>query len=1030
MKGIIKLFPAALAVFALASCSNEDFFGSDVKQTQKLVTTFEDTNSEDATRAAWVNNGGKTIDAIWQEGDLFRVYDAALQKYDEYECNGTDIRLKGTAATTHAKAIFPGNQVFYAGYDKANDDVVAVMEIPSSQSFNAGATAMVENAGKVGYVSLLPQWGDTKNETEDKLEVGLNWLTGIAKVTVYKGGADKIRIVAAASDAVAVQAAINAAANNAALAGLAAGNLDTTTPLAGYFEAQLKTDGVLKTTKNALVADTKKATSYIEVDLTNNGADSIHVYLPIIPATYKYLKIQKHVGGAWTDIKAYKNQKINRGTLVMNGLTCGEAPIDAEASSLEELNDLLKTIKSNYPGKPVNIELTGEGNSVATIDDADAAKQTLTIPAFTTDQILSIKGSIKNVAGNRPLKIVMEAFATDPATTQNVTLNLNVEGTENVEITNNNAKNTLQLTGSIASSGTNVAEHGTIKVAGANPVVLGNSEFGSFTTTMPIAVSGTAAVTIDAGDGSIGNLTTTVAAASGDITVNSGTVAAITTNGGNAVTVNDGKVTSITNKVATGNIVVAGGEVTTITADKAASTFTSTISGGKVTTLNVEKSTGAVDVKNAEVTTLTTGSQTVIIEVDGTAPAVAADTYVGTLNMKNAADAANVTLTGGDGANGKTAKIGDYVDNDSKTVTVTSTGKAAILKGSKIAKTTFSSTWSDAKNAAAAADMATDGNIYTASQLAGIQAGKNYTLKANITATGVDWTPVNLSGNFTADSKTITGLNAPLFGTVTSGVIGGKADNDDPASEGLTKALVLTGVNINSDAADLGAIAKVVSGNVTIQYVSVAGTIGKAAGKNTTKNIGGLIGRVTTGTVKLFNNKVAATVQGYANVGGFIGNVAGGDIQIQTNQTGAVTTFQSSVTFGQSFLTATPVVDVNAGTFGNIIGSITSTNATVVVGTSDNTKATYGNAAALFFENTTNGIDGTRFTALHCDYNKNAADKAFKGMQGIVNSQALSYEIGYSPITSLKKLTLYNKTKNDLNKDYTLTIDNINQYQP
>ena len=28
MKGIIKLFPAALAVLALASCSNDDFFGS------------------------------------------------------------------------------------------------------------------------------------------------------------------------------------------------------------------------------------------------------------------------------------------------------------------------------------------------------------------------------------------------------------------------------------------------------------------------------------------------------------------------------------------------------------------------------------------------------------------------------------------------------------------------------------------------------------------------------------------------------------------------------------------------------------------------------------------------------------------------------------------------------------------------------------------------------------------------------------------------------------------------------------------
>ena len=865
---------------------------------------------------------------------------------------------------------------------------------------------------------MLPQWGDAKNETEDKLEVDLKWLTGIAKVTVYKGGADKIRIVAAADES--NKAAFETTDEASAIA---AANFDEKTPLAGYFEAQLKTDGVLKTTKNALVADTKKATSYIEVDLTDNGADSIHVYLPIIPATYKYLMIQKHVTTGWETIKAYKNQKINRGTLVMKNLTCGEAPIAAKASSLAELNTLLGTIKDHYAGKPVNIELTGEGNSVATIDAAEEEKQTLTIPAFAADvnQILSIKGTIKNEAGNRPLQIVSNALG-------NVTLNLNVEGTENVVITNT-ATGTLQLTGSIASSGTNVAEHGTIKVTGAKPVVLGNSEFGSFTTTMPIVVSGTGAVTIDAGDGSIGNLTTTDAG-TGAITVNSGTIAAITTNGENAITVNKGKVTSITNKKAAGDIEVKGGEVTTITADKAASTFKSTISGGKVTTLNVEKSTGAVKVENAEVTTLTTGSQEVTIKVNGEAPAVAADTYVGTLNMKNAANAA-VTLTGGNGANGKTAKIGDYVDNNDKTVTVTSTGKAAILKGSKIAKTTFRSTWSDAKNAAAAADMATDGNIYTASQLAGIQAGKNYTLKTNITIVA-PWTSVNLSGDFTAEAKSITGLNAPLFGTVTSGVIGGVKGKDADADDDFSKGLILEEVDINTDAADLGAIARVVSGNVTIQYVSVATAdtkaIGAATGKNTTKNIGGLIGRVTTGTVKLFNNKVAATVSGYANVGGFIGNVAGGDIKIQTNKATG-TTFQSAVVFAQSFLT-TAVVDVNAGTFGNLIGSITSTNATVVVGTSDDTKATYGNAAALFFTNAgDNGINSTTFGTLHCAYNKNAANKAFKGMQGEVNSQTLSYEIGYSPIASLKKLTLYNKTKNNLNMDYTLTIDNINQYE-
>lgn len=1030
MKGIIKLFPAALAVFALASCSNEDFFGSDVKQTQKLVTTFEDTNSGDVTRAAWVNNGGKTIDGIWQEGDLFRVYDAALQKYDEYECNGTDIALKGTAATTHAKAIFPGDFVYYAGYDKANDDVVAVMEIPSSRSFNGldGTTAMVENAGKVGYVSLLPQWGDTKNESAEKLEVDLKWLTGIAKVTVYKGGADKIRIVAAASDAPAVQGNIDGAANNDALKALPAGNLDTTTPLAGYFEAQLKTDGVLKKTDNALVAATEKATSYIEVDLTGNDADSIHVYLPIIPATYKYLKIQKYNGVAWSDIKAYKDQKINRGTLVMKGLSCGEKPIEAKASNFTELQNVLNTIAANYAGKPVNIELTG---TVATSETV----QTLIIPNFNNGvndvkQILSIKGTIQNAIGNKALKILSNAK-------EEVTLNLDIQGTENVEI-QPKAAGDLKLTGSIASSATDVEYHGTIKVNGdgTGKVILGNGEFSSFTTAMPILVEPTAtnALTINAGEGSVGDIDVKADVALNQI---SGKSAAVTIEGTGAVEVTGGEITSISKKTGlTGNIRIEGAKVGTITAETAAQTFTTGVEeGAEVTTLNVEKSSGAVSVQNATVGTLTTGAtgaSAVNIKVatkklDGITDAVPANTTVDKLVLKGAA--VNVVLNGGDDTAGKWAKIKDYDDNDNGAKTVTSTGKAVILKGSKIAKTTFASTWSNKNNKAAAADMATDGNIYTASQLAGIQANTNYTLKADITATGVDWTPVNLSGNFTADSKTITGLNAPLFGTVTSGVIGGKAGNDTPASDDLSKALVLTGVNINSDAADLGAIAKVVSGNVTIQYVSVAGTIGKAAGKNTTKNIGGLIGRVTTGTVKLFNNKVAATVQGYANVGGYIGNVAGGDIQIQTNQLAASTTFQSTITFAQSLTGGIVDGDLNAGTFGNFIGSLTSANATVAIGTSDATKTTFGTVIANFFDvTTTKGVNATTFGTLKCNYNKNASNDPFIGMTGATSFNTLTYEIGYSPITSVKKVTLYNVTKTDLNTDYTLTIDDINQY--
>ena len=365
------------------------------------------------------------------DGDVSVSTMKPLQKYDEYKCNGTDILLQGTAAATHAKAIFPGNFVYYAGYDKANDDVIAVTKILPELSFqgtdNTSTSKLVETEKGSGYVSLLPQWGDVTSEDAEKLKVDLKWLTGIAKFTVYKGGATKIRVVAAAEGQTATT--IAGLSTNA----LTGAYVDANTPLAGYFEAQLKKDGVLKKTNNALVEATDNYKSYIEVDLNGNTADSIHVYVPIIPASYANLMFQVYEGTTWVTkaltSKGYSTYQ-PRWYLLLKPLVSGDQPISAQASTLAELNTVLGVIKSNasYTGKPVNIQLTGEGNSVSTIDDADPTKQTLEIPAFGANQILSIKGSIKNVAPNRPLIIK------NTATAGTVTLNLTVEGTENVEI--------------------------------------------------------------------------------------------------------------------------------------------------------------------------------------------------------------------------------------------------------------------------------------------------------------------------------------------------------------------------------------------------------------------------------------------------------------------------------------------------------------------------------------------------------------------------------------------------------------------
>ena len=328
----------------------------------------------------------------------------------------------------------------------------------------------------------------------------------------------------------------------------------------------------------------------------------------------------------------------------------------------------------------------------------------------------------------------------------------------------------------------------------------------------------------------------------------------------------------------------------------------------------------------------------------------------------------------------------------------------------------FTSTWNDTK--IATSDI-TDGNIYTAAQLAGIKANTAYTLQSDITITAV-WTPVNLSGNFTADTKEIDGLNAPLFNKV-SGTATIKGASD-------TKLLTLDNVAIVGAAKEnnLGALAKEVDGTVTVQFVTVNGAATTITGDATSENVGGLIGKAS-GTVTLSDVQIAdATVTGHANVGGFIGNVAGGTVNILTSQE-----WTSKIKFAEAGVYTAP--DAKAGTFGNFIGSITGTGVTVDIHSTKNgttnkianfvdvTTATYG------IRNTGTLVAPVVSPALSFADNTNGA-KVYKGMYKDVSDQQLTYEIGYSTGT-ITKVVLYNKTKDDLNNPYTLKLTDINVFE-
>lgn len=991
MKGIIKLFPAALAVFALASCSNEDFFGSENASGKlQLEATVEAPNSDDGTtRAAFLftANGNSSL---WESGDEFRVYDAALQKYDNFVCDGSVIAVDGTPVVAeHSKAIFPGDQVYYAGYDKDNDDVIAIMDVPFDVEFGGLDKAA---DGTAYYKSGMPMWGDVTDATSSNLKVELKTLSAFTDIAVYQKSVKYIRVLAAAN------ADTNDESTVVGTTKLATATideivendiLDAKTPLAGYFEAQLKTGGVLKAnTKNPVVKNSYK--SYVTVDLSQNAADEAHIYIPIIAGVkYTNLIIQTSADGTtWTALKAYKGVTFERNGALRKDLVCGKAPITAVVSSLEDLNTKLATICGTdaFKGRTVNITASGDIKTSTECDHLD-------IPAgMTADQVVNFNFPIDDT--DNPLTI------TGGTASKTMTINLN-QGISGNTAVNIHTIGKLVLTGSINSSRED--QYKKINVEAAQELTFGSAaDFKSFSTNMDIVSDKN--FVIDAGEGQIANV---VLSGTAELTVKSGKVTKVASASSGAMEIAGGEVTTIEKTDDEGNVTIGAAKVGTLEAKNDATFATTVTKGAEITDLKLAKSTGNVSITDAAVASLDTKAGTIGIT------STEANATVTTLKME--VDA-HVTLTGDTGDDAYTAKIGTLNAN-SKQATVESSGKAVISTASNLKDgSTFTSDWNDTK--IATSDI-TGGNIYTAAQLAGIKANTAYTLKTTITSSA-KWTPVNLSGNFTADKLTVTVQGAPLFNKISgTAVIGGK-DNEN------FMTLATGDITGAKDENNLGSLAKEVDGTVTVKFVKAntgaAVTIQGNTTQNKAENIGGLIGKAN-GTVTLQDVQIGAetktvTLKGHANVGGFIGNVAGGTVKILTSELGA-----SNVAFGLQG-TYTEPADAKAGTFGNFIGSITGAGANVTIGGTTNAK---GGTIAKFVND---AITAAGTNNLHYADNKNGT-KSFVGMVGTsgLSSQTLTYEIGYSPVTAIGTILLYNKTTDTIGNPVSIKLEDINKFE-
>lgn len=199
MKGFTKLIPAALAVFALASCTSDDLqlqVGDKAPQQDleqgDLIITYDPLDNEKAGTRAFRQGDfsmSQPRPMVYGEGDIFKVYDPDMFKYEAYEFNyngqGNAFFKKNNVTISDPQfVLFPGDKVMRGYYNSDNDKTYAEIEIPRVIEYGADSETFVDAEGTVvGYAYNLPQLGLANPLEGGKMGANkLRHLTAILKV--------------------------------------------------------------------------------------------------------------------------------------------------------------------------------------------------------------------------------------------------------------------------------------------------------------------------------------------------------------------------------------------------------------------------------------------------------------------------------------------------------------------------------------------------------------------------------------------------------------------------------------------------------------------------------------------------------------------------------------------------------------------------------------------------------------------------------------------------------------------------------
>lgn len=963
MKGIIRLFPVALAVLALASCSNEDFLGSNNEATKKntLDLTVEHMMGEVVTRSAYV---GSNNDRVWQETDVFSVYDDELHKYDLYEFNATSNKFELQEGTNKDLdepkfILFPQEDVVNTQWKKADNSTTAWIGIPQTFDYTE-----LDGSDPTAYVSNLPLWGTAEKDGEG-VKGNVSFLTSILKIQLT-----------------------NALNNAAAISIFAYEDIAGTTPknISGKARVVLSQNGTIKGSTEAQLEtpyeiDDDYALSNritVLIDPSDISTDKNIIYVPIIAGHYGQIKVKYY-----TETEDYTD--VDQGTIINTASNQG-----ADYTYVD------KEFKRATPYAGVKKEFEINASTVSMLNNALAVNtsEEFTVTDATTevDDVLAIPGGSGNLTlnvnkfiGATDLNIV-EADAENPFTgiltlnvtdatagiASNVIVNLpNAAGVKiNVAKANSNSLTVDAKNAAVYVVGENWAD---LTLTNADALHIGDgvaataitaalAPIAEFTGAITVEKDATLTGTIALAQNHKSQAITVDGTVTGAITINPSALAASTT-----ITVGaTGKAAAITavGENNNANIVVAG-EATDVVTN---GTGNITISGHATSATTV---TGNIEISGApyygaapyaKLATAETKGGNVTVGLTGEGAAISTSLtfkkagkltlnqgYIKSVIVNSATATDVVTITNGADAaytliGGTTATSGKFtISNGSKwNGKLVGEGIPADEANKADATTAYKTAYAD-KNF-----------IATATTFAELISGKNvngiHKIFADIDLNSQEFIPsTGLNGN-------VIGQNGYKKGTpVISGIKLKQLAKDNVAGYGLFEKtsgetgqinnLTFDGITITTAAdggcANIGALVGLVNKAFTMSGVTVKGVDIQA--KKLSYNIGGVVGSVAaTGEVEMTNVTVTAPkIEGYKALGGLIGYVNNGG-KVTLAKDGTTYCVATGAVFTQAVNSAMSNTDPHLSMVGSLIGSTDSeTAANVVINVAATNAPTY-----------------------------------------------------------------------------------------